>query len=94
MVIESSCNLMNSDHTESVFCRCESLCIYMNVSCHYSELWLDRVRPVFAYRWKFQLVKSKFRTFRYVKYASCIAITFLNTLAVLVINLKRKMLTS
>ncbi|XP_071514862.1 uncharacterized protein [Panulirus ornatus] len=29
------------------------------------ELWLDRVRPVIAHRWKFQLVKNKLRAYRW-----------------------------
>lgn len=28
------------------------------------ELWLDRVRPVFANRWNFQPLEVKFRTYR------------------------------
>ncbi|XP_071530537.1 uncharacterized protein [Panulirus ornatus] len=29
------------------------------------ELWLDRVRPVIAHRWQFQLIKEKLRAFRW-----------------------------
>ncbi|XP_071530491.1 uncharacterized protein [Panulirus ornatus] len=29
------------------------------------ELWLDRVRPVIAHRWKFQLIKEKLKAYRW-----------------------------